>query len=280
MQVYRIDLKTGEWRRLTDAQSLDPATVALTPDERDFWYCDGPAIMRASTGGGRAREVQRVQAGWERSSLFAGSYDTESVAWVETQGSRSRIRHLVRSSREPRTVAELDGPVTRILLRSSTLVYHAGDALYLARDTGGHRRLALAEGIPHAPVLGADAQTLFYILEPPAPKRLRELRHYDLASNTDKLVGPTSQFVSAGRNADASVFVGASGSRAAPYVLLLLRAARREFTLCEHRSSDPAAVMPLFSPNSQRIFFNSDRHGKMAVYSMRVDRIVEETEET
>jgi oligogalacturonide lyase len=84
--------------------------------------------------------------------------------------------------------------------------------------------------------------------------------------------------VSFGANADSSVFVGASGSKASPYLLLLVRSVRRELTLCEHRASDPRLVSPQFSPNSQRVFFQSDRHGKMAIYSMRVEKLVEETE--
>ena len=80
------------------------------------------------------------------------------------------------------------------------------------------------------------------------------------------------------RNGDSSVMVGASGSKASPYVLLLVRSVKRELTLCEHRASDPRQVTTLFSPNSQRIFFQSDRDGKMAIYTMPVDRLVEETE--
>jgi oligogalacturonide lyase len=37
-------------------------------------------------------------------------------------------------------------------------------------------------------------------------------------------------------------------------------------------------VAPIFSPNSQRIYFQSDRDGKMAIYAMTVDRLVAETE--
>jgi oligogalacturonide lyase len=72
--------------------------------------------------------------------------------------------------------------------------------------------------------------------------------------------------------------VGASGSKAAPYVLLLVRAVSRELTLCEHRASDPAMVAPTFSPNSQRVFFGSDQHGKPAIYTMAIDKLVEETD--
>jgi oligogalacturonide lyase len=36
-------------------------------------------------------------------------------------------------------------------------------------------------------------------------------------------------------------------------------------------------VRPLFSPDSQRIYFQSDRHGRPAIYSVAIDRLVEET---
>ena len=38
MQAWRMDLKSGESRLLTDAQALDPTTLALAPDERSFYY--------------------------------------------------------------------------------------------------------------------------------------------------------------------------------------------------------------------------------------------------
>jgi oligogalacturonide lyase len=72
--------------------------------------------------------------------------------------------------------------------------------------------------------------------------------------------------------------VGASGSKASPYVVLLVRAARRELTLCEHRARDPKLVAPIFSPNSQRVFFHSDKDGKIAIYSIFVEKLVSETE--
>jgi Tol biopolymer transport system component len=42
--------------------------------------------------------------------------------------------------------------------------------------------------------------------------------------------------------------------------------------------SDPVAVGPIFSPDSQRIFFQSDREGKPAIYRIRVEKFVEETD--
>jgi oligogalacturonide lyase len=72
--------------------------------------------------------------------------------------------------------------------------------------------------------------------------------------------------------------VGASQNRAAPYILILLRLTRRELSLCEHRASNPAMAAPIFSADSQQIFFESDRDGKPAIYKVHVSQLVEETE--
>jgi oligogalacturonide lyase len=94
----------------------------------------------------------------------------------------------------------------------------------------------------------------------------------------DAKIADTSQFVGFRANADASVYVGASGSKASPYLLLLIRAARRELAVAEHRASDPALVAPAFAPNSQFVVFVSDRHGKPAIYWIAVDKLVSETD--
>jgi oligogalacturonide lyase len=73
------------------------------------------------------------------------------------------------------------------------------------------------------------------------------------------------------------VFVGASGSKASPYLFLLVRTVKRELAIAEHKASDPTMVMPVFSPNSQRVFFETDRDGHQCLYSMTVDKLVEET---
>jgi oligogalacturonide lyase len=122
-------------------------------------------------------------------------------------------------------------------------------------------------------------QTLLYLSTPTDPRQLTTLREYSPDDATDKLVAKTSQFASFGVNGDATVFVGASRSLASPYVLLLLRVARRELTLCEHRSSNPGAVSPVFSPDSQSIFFTSNRNGKPAIYRLHVEKFVEETDD-
>jgi len=123
-----------------------------------------------------------------------------------------------------------------------------------------------------------DGKTVLYLNFPEDTKQLNNLREVTPDSNTDKVVAKTSQFVHFGMNKDNSVFVGASRSTASPTVLLLLRMTKREFTICEHKASHPEMVAPRFSPDSQRVYFQSDRDGKSALYCMHVEKLVEKTE--
>ncbi len=139
-------------------------------------------------------------------------------------------------------------------------------------------RLRLAEGEIGPAQWSPDGRTVLYLNYPSERGKLHTLREFTPDTKEDKLLAPTSQFVSFASNADASVFVGASGSKASPHVLLLVRAVKRELTLAEHRATDPKLAAPVFSPNSQRIYFGSDQHGKRAIYTMSVEKLVEETE--
>ena len=153
----------------------------------------------------------------------------------------------------------------------------------VARQSGRQAELSPASW-PTARLLSAtwnpDGRSVLYLNVPPDPHKLRNIREFTPDTNEDKAISDTTQYACFERNADGSVFVGASGSKASPYVLLLVRAVQREFTLCEHRSSDPARVSPIFSPNSQNVFFSSDQHGKPAIYRIAVDKLVEATEES
>src|ERR1035437_6897168 len=131
-------------------------------------------------------------------------------------------------------------------------------------------------GLP-TPNWSGDGKTILYLNFPEDRTQLNNLREFTPDTGTDKLIGKTSQFVAFGANRDASVFVGASRNVSLA-VLLLLRAGHSERTMCEHKASDAAAVAPLFSPDSQRIYFQSDRHGKPAIYSMHVEKLVEKTD--
>jgi oligogalacturonide lyase len=158
------------------------------------------------------------------------------------------------------------------------VLFRRGKGLWLA-NYDGHQTygLRLADGDAVSANWGPDGRSIFYLNYPTDPKRLHNIREFVPDTNEDKLVADTTQFAAFERNADASVFAGASGSKASPHVLLLVRAVKRELTLCEHRASDPSIVSPIFSPDSQRVFFGTDRHGKPAIYSMAVEKFVTET---
>ena len=166
--------------------------------------------------------------------------------------------------------------------RRTQILYRQGDeALWLVNFDGAqNRRLRTAPaGRIGTAFWSANGRTILYLHIPEDTTKLIAIREHTPDENLDKVVSTTSQFAHFGANPDASVFVGASRNRASPHILILLRVGQRELTLCEHRSSDPYSVAPLFSPDSQRVFFQSDRDGKPALYRVQVERFVEKTDE-
>lgn len=61
-QVFRMDLTSGESSQLTEAEFLDPLSIALMPDEKSFCYFDGPALMQIELSKRRERRIYEVPA--------------------------------------------------------------------------------------------------------------------------------------------------------------------------------------------------------------------------
>jgi len=281
MQAWRMDLKSGESRLLTDAKALDPATLALTPDEHSFYYFDGPALKRSTFAAPRDTTVYSFEEATARAGGFALSDDGLHAAFGIETGSDSRVLLLNLTRRTTTTLSEqhveIDAPMFRP--RRAQVLYRRANEIWLVDFTGrNNRRLKTIEGGELGPARWSPTGRTVFYLHYPGGKELHTLRELTPDDNTDKVVSKTSQFVQFGMNGDASVFVGASRNQGSPYVLLLLRVNRRELTLCEHHAADPALVNPTFSPDSQRVFFQSDRHGKPAIYRIRVEKFVEETD--
>jgi oligogalacturonide lyase len=274
-EAYRIDLKSGQQKQLTEAAVLDPRSITLAPDDRGIVYLDGSSVMTANLSSLRAREVYRIPEGTGRGLGLAE--DGLYAALIEPN--QLQLINMANGSAE--TLAEGDDISDAIPRpRRASVLYRRGGGLWLANyDAKQNYRLRVTEGAIGPAVWSPDGRSIYYLSYPPeGTHKLHSLREFVPDSNEDTAIADTSQFVGIGRNADASVFAGASGSKASPYVLLLVRTVKRELTLCEHRASDARMVSPVFSPNSQRVFFMSDRHGKTAIYSLAVEKLVEETE--
>ncbi len=140
------------------------------------------------------------------------------------------------------------------------------------------KAVRLAGGRISNPCWSPDGRSVLFLRESSGNGVIRsEIHEVFPETCAEQLVTPTSQFASFAPNGDGSVFVGASRSKAQPTVVLLLRASRRELTLCEHGAKDARRVAPVFSPDSRRVYFGSDREGKWAIYSVNVESLVEST---
>ena len=281
LQAYRMDLKNGETRQLTDAEDLDAATLTLTPDNRDLCFFAGRSLRLLSLATLREREIYRIAEGWERGPGLSVGADGTHATFVETREGGSRLRMAPLAAGAVRTVIEAPAGMSHPLHRPgrAQLFYRRGGGLWMTNlDGRENHQLKLAPGGVACANWSHDGRAILYLNLPEDTHQLHAIREFSPDTATDKLVSKTSQFSSFAANRDTSVFVGASANKASPTVLLLLRITQREMTLCEHKAADPAAVAPTFSPDSQRIYFQSDRDGNPAIYSVHVDRLVEKTD--
>lgn len=283
-EAFRMDLKNYQSRQLTDAENLDTASLALLADGHGFCYVDGNRVMQSDVSSMREREVYRLAPGFESGGLSVAE-DGMYAAVIEKKPAKFRLQLINIAKGGAVKLAETDDeirdPIPRP--RRASILYRRGTGVtggvWLANYDAAHDyRLRVADGETGPAQWSPDGRTVLYLNYPAEHGKLHNLREFTPDTNEDKMLAPTTQFVAFGCNADATVFVGASGSKASPHVLLLVRAVKRELTLAEHRASDPKMVAPVFSPNSQRVFFGSDQHGKPAIYTMSVERLVEETE--
>jgi oligogalacturonide lyase len=295
-EALRMDLRTHESLQLTDAAALDPQSPSFQPGEKGFWHFDGGRLIETIFSGNKTREVYRTPEDFEKTPGVAYSYNGRSgsaytgdgqwAVFVEKGGSGERLRLVDLMRGTSKTLVETAGVEDAEEIRDALVrpkhaaaSYRIGTSIWTVDFGNGEKqRLALAEGEVLQCQWTADGRTLLYLHRPPEPKKLTAVRAFVPENQNDTWLADTSQFVRFSANADASVFAGASGSKASPYVLLLARAVKREFTLAEHKASDPRMVAPMFTPNSQSLVFQSDRHGKPAIYWMAVEKFVSETE--
>jgi len=279
MGIFRADLRSGEMVRVAQGEQILPSSLDLMPGDRVLIYADGRSLRLLSTNNLKSRELYSAQGEIVATSA---SEDGTHAAVVEAAGGRNRLVLVPIAKGEPREIVEtedsLEQPIHR-RMRAAILYRRGGEALYLANYDGPQNyRLRVSADSVGTPQWSPDGRSILYLSIPATNDRKNEIHEFTPDTNEDKPVAPTTRYIEFQANADATVFVGASGSKASPQVLLLLRSVKRELTVCEHRASDPRMVSPVFSPNSQRIFFMSDQHGKPAIYMMNAERLVEETQ--
>jgi oligogalacturonide lyase len=280
METYRLDIKKGESRQLTEAESLRGLT--MLPDERGFLYIDGDRLMAATISSLTPRELYQAGEGSEVRPGIGVSVDGLYAAVVERKGALERLQLVNLRTGQVTLLAEAGEPMgdPQPRPKRASVLYRRGADFWLANYDGRQDyRLRIAPGEIGPAQWSPDGRTLLYLNYPSEAGKLHNIREFVPDTNEDHPVADTTQYVGFRSNADASMFVGASGSKASPYILVLARKVNRELTLCEHRASDPAMVAPIFSANSQQIFFTSDMHGKPAIYQMDVARMVEQTGE-
>jgi oligogalacturonide lyase len=285
--LERMDLKSGQSREIAreggGGGGILETSPTLSADEKTAYYVAQDGVYTASLNGGKTHRVYTMPDGASASGGFSVSDDSLNAFLIE-RASSGRYRLLVIPLRGGPAVTAVESPdplsdpIPRP--RRAGVLYRHGSEIWLVNYDGAqNRRLRLAaSGDPGQASWSPEGRQVVYLNFPGDHTQLTSIREATPDTNEDRQVAATSQFVSFGLNGDGSVIAGASGSKASPYVLLMVRSVRRELTLCEHRAADPALVCPVFAPDSRRVYFQSDRHGKLAIYSINVERLVTETE--
>lgn len=281
-QAFRMNLKSGEAQQLTDRKGVDGASLMLLPDSRSFCYFAERTLYLVGLANLKERAVYTIPDDWEASAGWNASADSAHATFVERRGEGSRLRNVALATGAARTIIESPFLIADPMERpqhAQFLYRKPGRGLELVNSDGQeNRELKLAPGGIGPAYWAADGKTLLYLSSPEDPTQLNAIREHTPDQNADKLIAKTSQYVHFGSNRDNSVFVGASRNAASPVILLMLRITRRELTLCEHRASHPETTAPMFAPDAQRLYYQSDMHGKPALYSVHVERLVERIE--
>ena len=224
-----------------------------------------------------------MESGWDRTPAFIVTDDGNHALVVERRGDKRRLQMITIGRGAVTTMLEIDEDITFLRPRPkrASILYGRADSLWLVDYTGqNNRKLKIPAGTPAQALWSADGKSFTYLRIPESEAELNELREHVPDTNEDKKIGSTSQFITFSRNGDASVFVGVSRNKASPYILILVRVAHRELTVAEHRARDPRDVTVLFTPNSQKLLWHTDREGKSAIYSLAVERFVADTEDS
>jgi hypothetical protein len=271
---FHLDLRTGTLTMLAQTADLDTSSLCLDERAKLVYLIDAGTLKEITIGS------KRMRALGENVSAFSILGPSEFV--VVRQG---RLQQL-----------NAGGGILAEDVSSWCLVRPGGKGCAFGRATSVNDRelwyvslpdsadvkpKLLAKGRVSNPFWSPDGQSLLLLRDVEVGSTLlSEIHEVCPETQEERVLTRTSQFAAFAPNGDASVFVGATRSKAQPTIVLLIRSAQRELTLCEHRASNPVSVQPVFSPDSRRVYFQSDHQGKSAVYSVNVELLVEPTAST
>ena len=316
-QIYRMDLPQGKMVQLTEGPGVHSYSPALEPGERTFFYLQRDTLKRAAVRGRSEKRIYESDPGWRMSGHLSVSDQGRYVAVVEMKTGhrvdgfeeqfrrrpRCRIRVVETARRRSWVAVETNHWLSHPQFQpggTDILYAHEGPwekvegRLRLVRLDGSYRKNirprqgSEALGHGHWSSSGREVCFVFY---PDASGSRSTVNCIHVDSGRERTLADCSQFAWMSPNADGSVLVGASGQVAGPNVYLLFPLLKREVTIAEHLSTlkpysiagtrrlDPFAAWPepVFSPDSQWVYFVTDREGKPAIYRMDLSDLVEET---
>ncbi|MBV9304227.1 MAG: PD40 domain-containing protein [Acidobacteriaceae bacterium] len=269
---FQLDLRTGRLRQLAQTENLLPHSLCMDETQRFLYLLDRTTLTELSLANLKIRTLG------EEISAFSSVKSGSEIVIVK-QGRLARLS-------DPSTVLAdgLASSVIPLIRPNGTGCFFSREVSvgdrefwYVSFNIAGSKPILLAKGSISNPLWSPDSSSLLFLRNVQTNVVVSELHEVLPETSVERRLASTSQFAAFAPNGDASVFVGASRSKAQPNIVLLLRSVQRELTLCEHRASQPSGVSPVFSPDSRRVYFQSDHQGKSALYSVNVETLVEPT---
>lgn len=268
---FRLDLRTGSLTQLSNEGNVQPQSLCLDPAQHTLSFLEAGALKETEL------KNKKIHVLADEVTAFSLGPSPADLVLIK----RGR---LYRISNGNTVLAEDVAGWCAIRPDGNGCLFDRQasggeqEIWYLSLNGPPDKAIRLAKGRISSPCWSPDGRSVLFLRETETDNIFRSAI-YEVFPETcaERQVANTSQFVVFSPNADGSVFVGASRSKAQPAVVLLLRASRRELTLCEHGAKDTAKVSPVFSPDSRRVYFGSDREGKWALYSVNVESLIEST---